>query len=701
MKPQITCILLVLTAALVASAAEKYDTSNARYEQIRKEHWAFQPVRDVPPPGVKLGNWATTDIDRYILAGLEKEKLTPSKNADRRTLIRRVTFDLTGLPPTPEEIEAFVNDNTTGAFESVVDRLLASSAYGERWGRHWLDVARYAESSGMTRNAPYYYAWRYRDYVIQSINSDKPYNQFIKEQVAGDLLPAQTDAQRDAQTIATGFLTLGPKDLNERDPLQYNLNQVDEQIDTTTRAFMGLTVACARCHDHKFDPIPTAEYYSMAGIFRSTETLSGVTARKGPRVFFDPNLLAPLPSSRNTVTEKPANTVSAAYVRPIVDKLTRKQAKKDRKSVEQDRQRQLFQEMREAMSRNEPEIRPIAMAVKDGRIPFDSNIYVRGDKADKGPVVPRGTITLPGTQPLKIAEGHSGRLELANWIASESNPLTARVMVNRIWLHLFGQGLVRTVDNFGTTGEAPTHPQLLDHLAKQFMNDGWSVKRAIKRIVMSTSYQQAGTFDEANFAVDPDNKLVWRMSPRRLEGEAIRDAMLATAGVIDRKHPVGSPLMDAPPVDLARGNKFASRFSGPDHVRSVYLPIVRGSAPASLDVFDLADNSMVTGCRDVTTVAPQALFMMNDSFVLEQSAALAKRICTEKTADEARIDRAYSLTVGRMPTDAEKTRALQYLKSFVSEAPSKSRKATTTTDNDAWASVCQALFASAEFRYVN
>ncbi|CAA9442077.1 MAG: FIG00929654: hypothetical protein, partial [uncultured Phycisphaerae bacterium] len=282
--------------AATAHGPDEAGDANAKYEQLRREHWSFRPVRKPVPPQPARKGWARSEVDRFVLAALEEKELKPSPDADRRTLLRRATYDLTGLPPTPEEVEAFVNDNSSKAFEKVVDRLLASPAFGERWGRHWLDVARYAESTGMTRNVPLYYAWRYRDYVIDAFNADTPYDVFVREQVAGDLMPAGDPTRRDRQAIATGFLAIGPKDLNERNPVQFALNNVDEQIDATTRAFLGMTVSCARCHDHKFDPVPTSEYYAMAGIFRSTQLLAGVSSRVGGkgREYYDPDLHVPL-----------------------------------------------------------------------------------------------------------------------------------------------------------------------------------------------------------------------------------------------------------------------------------------------------------------------------------------------------------------------------------------------------------------------
>jgi hypothetical protein len=649
----------------------------AKYEQIRREHWAFQPLKAVP---------SGTTIDQLIGVKLAEHQLSPSKPADRRTLIRRATFDLTGLPPTAEEVEAFVNDSSSTAFAKVVDRLLASPTFGERWGRHWLDVARYAESTGMGRNQPYYYAWRYRDYVIDAFNADKPFDRFIKEQIAGDLLPASGKLQRDQLNIATGFLALGPKDLNERNPTQFSLNNVDEQIDTTTRAFLGLTVACARCHDHKFDPIPTAEYYSMAGIFRSTELLAGISPKRGARDYYDAEKLVKL----SHTSERESEVV--ALQRKANDEPDAKSRREKRREFLKQR----------GISEGEVEIRPVALGVAEGRLPADSNIFIRGEVTERGPVVPRGTVSLPGMSSIgPIPSDQSGRLQLADWIANESNPLTARVMVNRIWQHLFGSGLVSTVDNYGTTGEPPTHPELLDHLARQFMKDGWSVKRAIRQMMLTKTYQQAGTFDEAKFATDPDNRMLWRASPRRLEGEAIRDAMLAVAGTLETDRPVGSQILRLPPGVGAGGvGRFAERFGAENNTRSVYLTALRGAPSAALDAFDLADNTQVTGNRDVTTVAPQALFMMNDPFVIAQAKSFASRLAKEQTSDLARVDHAYAMALGRVPTDDERRRVVLYTQQFVDEAGSDKKKR-KTAELGAWASVCQALFASAEFRYVN
>ena len=692
----------------------KWEDPASRYDQIRREHWAFQPIRGTTAPAVKDSRWAKGDIDRYVLAGLEKKGLAPAPPADRRTLIRRAAFDLTGLPPTPEQIEEFVNDRSTRAFENLVDRLLASPAFGERWGRHWLDVARYAESTGMTRNVPLYYAWRYRDYVIDSFNKDKPFDRFVTEQLAGDLLPARTPAERDEQTIATGFLALGPKDLNERNQLQFVMNTVDEQIDATGQAILGLTISCARCHDHKFDPIPTSQYYAMAGIFRSTQVLAGVKSRRGGggRDYYSPELLVQLGSAGS----KPAarrddgeDDDAGVTVTPVVAKQKGKQGKKAQAKAAKRRERRMRREAAAAAA--DVEIQPLALGVKESILIADSNVFVRGELDQPGPVVPRGVVALPGMgASLEIPAKHSGRLELAKWATSRQNPLTSRVAVNRIWQHLFGQGLVRTSDNFGTTGEPPSHPELLDHLALQFMSDGWSVKRMVRRVMLSSAYQQSSAYDAKKFEADPENRLLWRMSQRRLEAEAIRDAVLSVSGKLDPARPAGSPVLRVPPVDIGRRRRLEPQFGDALPYRSVYLPVLRGLVPEVLDVFDMPDPNMVSGRRDVTTVAPQALFMMNDPFVVEQSRHMARRVLSERRgSDAARVDYACAMAVGRPPTGAERDRVLAYVRGFIrsEDAGGKGKPAgrdRESVDEElvaAWGSFCQALIASAEFRYLN
>ena len=588
--------------------------------------WSLVPVQKATPPTVKNA-WARTDIDRFVLAKLEAKGLKPAVDAERRVLIRRLYYDLIGLPPTPEEVDAFEKTAAAkpqAAIEAVVDHLLASPHFGERWGRHWLDMARYAESNGNADNTPFPHAFRYRDYVIAALNKDKPYDQFIREQVAGDLLAAHDAAEKDEHLVATGFLALTSKPRAQNNP-DYRMDLIADQIDVTTRAVLGLSVLCARCHDHKFDPIAQKEYYALAGIFESTSMLFGSGGKGGGKKQAGPG-------GFYTLSDKSE-----------------------------------------------------AMGVEDGKA-TDSALCIRGDSHKRGETVPRGFVAIatPGKAPT-ISRASSGRAELARWLTNAENPLTARVAANRVWLHLFGQGLVRTPDNFGSLGEKPSHPELLDYLAGWFVENGWSTKKLIRTIVLSRAYQMGSAPDAAGLKIDPDNVWLWRMSPRRLEAEAIRDAMLAVGGKLERKPPQGSM------AEVKKGGKKPSYETKDANVRSVYLGVLRGAPlPELLTMFDVANPNLAVAQREVTTVPAQSLFLLNSPWVVTQSKAFAQRVLADKKLDDAgRVDLAYRLALARSPNDAEKAKALAYVKG-----------AGVAGADRAWSGFCQALFASAEFRYV-
>jgi cytochrome c553 len=700
-----------------------------KYFDIEKgrKHWAFQPRKKVVALEVKNTAWARTDVDRYILAALETKSLKPVDDSDRRTLLRRVTFDLTGLPPTPADVEAFAADTSPEAFEKVVDRLLASQRFGEKWARHWLDVARYAESTGKTVNFSYPHAWRYRDYVIAAFNADKPYNQFIKEQLAGDLMKSDDPKVMAERTIATGFLALGPKTLNERSGVKFELDVVDEQIDVTTQAFLGITVSCARCHDHKFDPIPQKDYYALAGIFRSTETCYG-TVR-----YINAQRTSPLLS-----LPKDANQVAA------VDKLTdaeRKRVEGQIKAVRdsmkkmKDPIQQFFSTgqvslLQARLDAYDPDGNPklLAMGVRDKpmgpavgtskgkfggvggftydatRTIADSPVYLRGEPDQPGNSrVPRGTLEVMTKTPLKFEPTSSGRLELAEWIASNENPLTARVMVNRVWLHLFGRGLVPSADDFGLAGRPPTHPELLDHLAHNFMDNGWSVKKLIKHLVMSRVYQLSSTATPGAVEVDPDNTLRWRMTPRRLDAESLRDALLAVSEQLDTKPPGGSVVARAGEGPVARfrsgGDSVAAAINDPKNThRSIYLPIIRDNLPEVLALFDGADPALITGDRATTIVPSQGLFLLNNTFVLRAADAAANKLLKNDDTDAERIRGAFLRFYSRPPTAKEQAAAETFLKAYRAQL-TKERVAAAQQERESWSAFCQTLFASADFQY--
>lgn len=688
------------------------------YDALRKKHWAWQPLRPGSVPRVKDAAWPSSDVDRYVLAALERKGLVPVADADRVTLIRRVTFDLTGLPPTPAAIDAYVKDRSPGAFARVVDRLLASPHFGERWGRHWLDVARYSESTGPSRNIPYPPAWRYRDYVFDAFNADMPYDQFLREQVAGDLLPAATPRQRDAQLIATGFLALGARDVNQRFRVRFVMDNVDEQLDTLGRAVLALSIGCARCHNHKFDPIPTADYYALAGIFVSTDLCAGVRSKMGGGGldYYDKALFLPL--AEGGLPESGPET--AAAIARLSKQLQAARAEfKTLQGTPKGKERGPDGRPRQAVARQkvvrlekqldalrDPLTRRATLGARDAKKIGDTAIRIRGEAERLGPVVPRGFLSVldvPGTT--KINPNQSGRLELAQWLTSPNNPLTPRVLVNRVWHHLFGQGIVATVDNFGTTGALPSHPELLDDLAARFVRDGWSVKRLVRTLVLSRAYQLGTETPTRNMAADPANRLVWRHSPRRLDAEEIRDAMLVAAGTLNRARPLASPVQDLKVQEIGSAGPEAKKlraFAATSRHRSVYLPLLRGLTPRALEVFDFPEQALVSGARDATTVAPQALYLLNDPFVAQQAKGLAGRVLASPGPAAGRLRRAYRLALGRVPTPHELKRALAYLDSYEADARNVGETAVPEPGlrTAAWVSFCQALLASAEFRYV-
>jgi hypothetical protein len=690
---------------------------NAKYEKLRKEHWAWQSLTSPKVPAVRDAIWPRNDVDRFVLSKLEAQGLAPVRDADALTLLRRVTYDLTGLPPTLDEIDGYLQDcvgvKQQAAFEKVVDRLLASPRYGERWGRHWLDLARYGESTGSARNLPYPHAWRYRDYVIDAFNADVPYDRFVREQIAGDLLPAMTQPDRDRQLVATGFLALGVCDVNQRFKVRFLMDNIDEQIDAVTRAVLALTASCARCHDHKFDPIPTTEYYALAGIFHSSDRCAGLRNKMGGGGldYYDTSLLIPLgertgPDPKLAARiEQTKNSLEAARkdLQAISENLDKNPPGPEREKKLTAARQKINKVQAELVALNDPAMSgPVCMGARDAKVIGDTEIRIRGEAEKLGPTVPRGFLSLINiVDAPKIGAQSSGRLELAEWLTHPKNPLTPRVMANRVWHHVFGQGLVPSVDNFGVTGEKPSHPELLDHLAQQLKRNGWSIKSLIRTVVLSRTYQLGSEVPAANVAADPANRLVWRHNARRLSAEEIRDAMLAASGKLDLKRPEGSPAMDLKVIELSNVSPLAKRLeedADKSVHRSVYLPLVRLITPRSLEVFDFAEQGLVTGSRDTTTVATQALYLLNDPFVRQQASALASRVLDAKDLDAARrVRMVYRLTLSRMPTGKEIERAQSYIADYEAVLRDEGDKNARVA---AWASFAQAILASAEFRYL-
>lgn len=826
-----------------------------------RRFWSFVPPTAPPTPTLtQHAGWARTALDRFVAAGWESRGLAPAPDAGRAAWLRRVTFDLIGLPPTPEQIDAFVADRHPDAFARVVDHLLASPHFGERWGRRWLDVARFAESSGGGRTLLFKDAWRYRDYVIDSFNRDVPFDTFIREQIAGDLLPHTSPAQRTRQLSATAFLALGPTNYEEQNKAALRMDIVDEQLDTIGKAFLGMTIGCARCHDHKFDPIPTHDYYALAGILRSTRTLENYTdnvakwvdaplpldeaasqalaaherqiaqleaeirklrapvranaktaSTDGEFALGKPVPLAALPGividetkarivgdwrestfarsyigagyltdlnegkGAKTLTFTPTLPRSGRYeVRfaytpnpnrspntpvtilhadgektvhldqretppilgrfvslgtyrfeqdgegyvlvsnegttgfvvadaiqflpadapaPAAEVATTPPAADAKAAANLAAVRRLEADLRKLKA--EGPRRPLTMSVAESDDIGDTEIRIRGNIRTLGPKVPRGFLRVASTGPAPQIPAHeSGRREFADWIASADNPLTARVTVNRVWAWLFGAGIVRSVDNFGTTGDAPTNQPLLDHLARQFVADGWSMKRLVRTIVLSRTYQLASSASPELLAADPENRHFARANRRRLDAEQIRDAILWASGQL--KLDLGGPNIGEGPngaAGLPVNAEYTYVFT--DTRRSVYTPAFRNKRLELFEVFDFGDINAPMGLRHVSTVAPQALFLMNHPFVIEQARHAATRtLATPDRTDPARIDAAYRLILGRAPTPREQELAHTFVR-----APDIESAATPPADR--WAHFFQALFASIDFRYLD
>ena len=628
-----------------------------------RKFWAYQPPRRREPPAVRDPAWPGADIDRFVLAALDAINVRPTRDADRATLARRLSFDLIGLPPFPEDVDAFINDLSPVAYETLVDRLLASPHFGERWGRHWLDVARFAESLTL-RGFILLPAWRYRDYVINAFNAGMPFDQFVREQIAGDLLPARSLSERRRQQVAASFLVLGNTNLEDQDKNQLVMDVVDEQLDTIGRAFLAQTLGCARCHDHKFDPIPTRDYYAMAGILRNVKTMEHANVS-----MWLEKPLAVLPE------QEPALQAHESEIAALEARLKAERARKGPHVAE------LAAELKRLTARGP--LREKTLAVEELAAIVETRVHIRGSVHNLGESVPRGFLQVAtvGTPP-ELPTNESGRRELADWLASPKNPLTARVFVNRVWQWLFGVGIVRTPDNFGTTGERPSHPELLDYLATRFIDDGWSIKRLVRSIVLSRAYRLSTADLPRQLAADPENRLLWRANRQRLGAECIRDAMLAIAGELQLQ--MGGPTFPA-------GLKADYGYLSNGRRRSVYVPVFRNALPEIFEVFDFADPSMVTGRRNVSTVAPQALFLMNHPFVIERSRATARHLLADPGLDDpTRLTRLYRLALGRPPTQRERTIGLEFLASGTPRPAHGEEK---------WAMLVQALFGSVDFRY--
>ena len=676
--------------------------------EVGRRHWAFQPLGQAPPPGVKNRQWPQDEVDRYILARLAEAGLRPVADADRYTWLRRVSFDLTGLPPTVAQVREFTSDRSSQARAKVVDRLLASRAFGERWARHWLDLVGYADQVGTSNSVFARYAWRYRDYVINAYNNDKPFNLFTREQIAGDLLAADVQGveQRAASLTATGFLVLGDIEIVESDKAKLLVDIVDQQLNKVGKAFLGMTLECARCHDHKFDPIPQRDYYAMAGFFHGTSTVF----KTDRGVWSDVNVIE-LPETETQQTDRARQ--EKEHAEKIAGwKRERKQAGDRRARLnELLKNKDLSQQERDKLTkeRNDRSGRigqldklilhaeffaptvPRVHGVRDVESPTAMRITIRGDPRALGDQVPRGFLQVASTGQPDIPAKQSGRRQLADWVSG--NPLAMRVAVNRVWQKLFGEGLVRSVDYFGLPGDRPSHPELLDYLARQFIREGWSQKKLIRSLVLSRTYGLDSAPDDRGHAVDPDNRLRWRMNRSRLDAEALRDAMIMVTGQLKPSNGGPALPLEFPenvggldPKDVNPPNfRFAKWRPGQEFERTIYLPVIRHGAqpgPAMLrNVFDFAQPSQLTGKRPVTAVPTQALFLMNSPVVKKHAVALATQM--GKESDESkRIELLWLTLLNRPITKVEQREAVEFLRE---------------AGENAWAELCHALLASNEF----
>ena len=703
-----------------------------------RDFWAFQPLkatrhgrdknaRLVEKAGLRTSeSWSDSVIDRFVLDKLQENSLQPNSLADKYTLLRRVYLDLVGLPPEPEEIVALVNDDSPDAYEKVVDRLLASPHFGERWGRHWLDLAQYADSVGLERIFPNRGAWRYRDYVIRAFNDDKPLDRFVTEQIAGDLLPYKSDAQRAEQIVATQFLTQGPISAVNQFKEQLRMDIVDNQVDKVGRVFLGLTLGCARCHDHKFDPIAQTDYYALAGILHNVQVLNGFRGKSG--VFSD-WLQRPIPETAEQRVEREQRVVIhqqrvselEAKIDAKKDERTRLEAEKKASADAKDNQaktseelQQDIDELNEEVSKLEKDLTslikanapqpPTVLAASEPTRPTNARINIRGIATQLGEEVPRGLPSGLAFGPVpEIPRTASGRLQLARWLVHDDNPIVPRVFVNRLWHHLFGTGIVRTVDNFGQQGEPPSHPELLDYLAFRLVDGGWRVKPLIREIVLSRTYRLSSEYNPGYWTVDPENRLLWRHRPRRLDGIAIRDSVLKISGELSTV--IGGPTL--PPVDWrdAAVEEF-EQIDGTDVVRedvvrrrSVYLPVPRTSRKFKelepLLPFDFPSPNEITGARQTSTVPTQSLFLMNSPFFQEQATRFAERLLAwEAEAEGDRVNRIYLAAFGRPAGPEEIQHGLDFVRTFAAESRDDDEG---DSPRFAFVQLCHAILISTEF----
>ncbi len=659
-----------------------------------REWWSFRPLQNPAPPAVKNAAWPVNELDHFILARLEAEGCQPAPPADPRALIRRISYDLTGLPPLPEDVEAFTascSDSTALSHQlsTLIDRLLTSSAYGERWGRHWLDVVRYADTAGDNSDFPIPQMHRYRDWVIAAFNRDLPYDQFVREQLAGDLLPDRTTDQ----LIATGYIANSRRFGSRVDDYPQHLT-IEDTIDNYGRAFLGLTINCARCHDHKFDPIPTTDYYALYGIFHSTRyPWPGIELEQKQR---DLVPLVPRDQIATAMQQQKARDDEQSKLEKKVKKL-----EDDLKNNQGDEKKKLEQEIAVAKEAADQPRLDLAYAVTDGGKIENCAVQMKGDPAKPGEVVPRRFLTVLGGAAVPESDHSSGRAQLADWLFDAKNPLPARVMVNRLWQYHFGKGIVPTPNDFGKQGKPPTHPELLDWLASRFIADGWSVKRMHKLILMSATYRQGSQCavpGSQSGAGSGTGDLFSPFPRHRLDADAIRDTLLLLGDSLDREPAGAHPFPPQSEWKFTQHNPFKAVYDS--RKRSVYLMTQRIQRHPYLAIFDGADPSASTPQRLTSTTPLQALFLLNDPLVHEMADKFAARVCAADADAAARVQRAWMLLFSRPPTVDEIAGAQEFLKT-AREKLRADGKPNDRLDPESWQALVRALLRLNEFVYLD
>ena len=719
-----------------------------------RKFWAFQPVTNPASPAIQNTSWPLDPLDHFILAKQEQKGIQPVTDASPHTWLRRVSLDLTGLPPTPDEIRIFLSDLSgpsdlsKDAHTRAVDRLLASKAYGERWARHWLDLTGYADMIGTSNSVYAEHAWRYRDYLIHAFNADKPFDEFVREQIAGDLMPAKSTEDRAENLTATGFLVVGDIEIVNPDKAKMETDHIDTQMIKIGQTFMGMTLGCVRCHDHKFDPIGLEDYYGIAGMLRSSpsshkmpdmgvwstlnstvlpETPEQLAARKKLEADNEQRIVG-LKEEQKKLTEEKGTIARQLAALGKPDAPTPQVAASDNAEREVSKPAPSANPpTQEALTKRRDELdarlkklagdidhaeffkdkTPRAFAMSDGPEAADMPVYIRGNPYTPGAVVPRGAMRVASWDKFPaIPTGQSGRLQFANWLADQRNPLTARVTVNRIWQKLFGTGIVPSVDYFGTRGDAPTHPELLDHLATRFMSGGWSQKAFLRSLVLSRTYRLGSANEAAAMKLDPENNLLWRMNRQRLDAEALRDSMLAISGELIRdsggpalvlENPENCGSLSLKGVNPPNYNHRKPRPSQ-ELERTIYLPVLRNGLTGSDSlraVFDFVDPAGIAGQRNQTVVPTQSLFLLGNDLIRKRSQVLADKLIAAGSDEPARLEALWLRVLNRPITSAEREEAAAFLGAV--EPLITTVKGRPAIDSMKWRELCHSLLASNEF----